>query len=360
DSTNEKVVISYQDDGNSDYGTSIVGTVSGTSISFGTKVVFKSASIGRITSVFDSANNKVVVSYGEGVNGYSRVGTVSGTSISFGTEVLISTMTSSRITSTFDSNSDKVVICYREGSTGKSRVGTVSGTNISFGTEATFESAEVDWISAGFDTVNNKVIIGYSDVGNSSFGTSVIGTVSGTNISFGTPVVFESASSHNISVVYMPISGKVHISYIDAGNSSYGTSNIGTVSGTSISFVGPVVFESAGSNNVSSVFDTLTNTVVIAYRATSNYGTSIVYEPTYIDTNVNITIGIATEAISDTATGLITIIAGVNDQQSGLTIGTLYYVQYDGAITSSPDTNYDYKTLGRAISVTEILIEKIE
>ena len=34
--TNQKVVVVYRDNGNSYYGTAVVGTVSGTSISFGT------------------------------------------------------------------------------------------------------------------------------------------------------------------------------------------------------------------------------------------------------------------------------------------------------------------------------------
>jgi hypothetical protein len=40
---------------------------------------------------------------------------------------------------------------------------------------------------------NNKVVIAYKDAGNSDFGTAIVGTVSGTSISFGTPVVFENA-----------------------------------------------------------------------------------------------------------------------------------------------------------------------
>ena len=43
DSANGKVVIAYRDQGNSGYGTVIVGTVSGTSINFGSAVVFESA-----------------------------------------------------------------------------------------------------------------------------------------------------------------------------------------------------------------------------------------------------------------------------------------------------------------------------
>ena len=46
DSSNNKVVITYRDAGNSNYGTAIVGTVdsSDNSISFGTKAVVYSAS----------------------------------------------------------------------------------------------------------------------------------------------------------------------------------------------------------------------------------------------------------------------------------------------------------------------------
>ena len=41
--TNQKVVIAYSDGGNSSYGTAVVGTCSGTTISFGSEVVFESA-----------------------------------------------------------------------------------------------------------------------------------------------------------------------------------------------------------------------------------------------------------------------------------------------------------------------------
>ena len=61
DSTNNKVVIAYDDGGNSSYGTAIVGTVSGTSISFGSPTVFESAAIKFTKSRFDSTNNKVIL-----------------------------------------------------------------------------------------------------------------------------------------------------------------------------------------------------------------------------------------------------------------------------------------------------------
>jgi hypothetical protein len=51
------------------------------------------------------------------------------------------------------------------------------------------------YISTTFDSLNNKVVIAYRDNGNSSFGTSIVGTVSGTSISFGTAVAFDSANT---------------------------------------------------------------------------------------------------------------------------------------------------------------------
>jgi len=59
-----KVVISYRDDGNSDSGTVIVGTVSGTSISFGSEVVFNSGNTVYNSCTFDSTNNKTVIALG--------------------------------------------------------------------------------------------------------------------------------------------------------------------------------------------------------------------------------------------------------------------------------------------------------
>ena len=63
DTSNNKFLITYTDDDNSDYGTAIVATVdpSDNSVSYGTGVVFNSASTRDISVTFDSSNNKMVV-----------------------------------------------------------------------------------------------------------------------------------------------------------------------------------------------------------------------------------------------------------------------------------------------------------
>ncbi len=355
-----KVVIAYRDDDNNSYGTAVVGTVSGTSISFGTPVVFESAIINDSSITYDSTNDRVVITYkDQGNNNYGTaiVGTVSGTSISFGTAVVFESAASTTTSAVFDTTNDKVVIAYQDAINseyGTAIVGTVSGTSISFGTAAVFESATTTVVQAAY-VGSGKVVIAYRDYGNSDYGTAVVGTVSGTSISYGTPVVFNSANSTFITVSYDSTNDKVVISYRDWGNSSYGTSILGTVSGTSISFGTPVVFESDTIGYTSSAYDPDNGKTVIVYRSSSK-GTAVVLSSTSSATNLTAEnyIGIAGEAIANAATGKVTVLGGVNSGQSGLTTAKKYYVGQTGILTTTADT--PSVVAGTSISDTKILV----
>ena len=359
DSTNGKIVIAYKDQGNSSFGTAIVGTVSGTSISFGTAVVFQSGNSNYNSATYDSTNNKVVIASANWDNsrfGTAIVGTVSGTAISFGTAVVFESAQSDYISATYDSTNGKVVIAYRDAgnsSYGTAIVGTVSGTAISFGTPVVFESASSSYISATYDSTNNKVVIAYSDAGNSSYGTAIVGTVSGTAISFGTAVVFESAQSAYISATYDSTNGKVVIAYRDAGNSSYGTAIVGTVSGTSISFGTAVVFESASSSYISATYDSTNGKIVIAYKdqGNSSFGTAVVYS--LASSNNTSFIGITDAAISSAASGSVTIKGGISTNVTGLTANSTYYVQSDGTLSTASSS----VLAGKALSSTSINLD---
>ena len=369
DTTNEKIVIFYKDAGNSDYGTAVVGTVSGTTISFGTPVVYQSAgteynaatfdsangkvvvacrhvlfSAGKayvgtvsgtsisfgssvefeggnttwISATYDSANEKVVLSFvdeGESSKGKARVGTVSGTSISFGTEVTYNLGATTYTSITYDSNADKVVIAYRDNGNsfyGTSVVGTVSGTSISFGSETVFKSSNVLYVTTAYDSTNNKVAIIYND-NTSSSGEGIVGTVSGTSISFGSSTSFMSGSSgaEILATTFDSTNGKTVSIYRDSTNSNYGTYVVGTVSGTSISFGTPTVFNTASSNDLGIAFDSSEGICVFGYRdfGNSNYGTAICLQNA--GTNSADFVGITDEAIADTATGSVVVEGGV-------------------------------------------------
>ena len=276
DSSNNRIVIAFRDQDNSGYGTAIVGTVaSDGSISFGTAVVFESANTENSAITFDSSNNKVVITYVDnGNSGYGTaiVGTVdsSDNSISFGSATTYQDSSSSGTDAiVFDSSNNKVVVASRDvGDSGKGKayVGTVSGTNISFGSAVEFNGAGTSYINAAFDSTNNKVIIAYADAGNSEYGTAIVGTVSGTSISFGSEAVFESADSRWISLAHDTSNQKTVIAYHDSGNSDYVTAIVGTVSGTSISFGTAVVVQSTSNYGTDTTFNSNDNLIVISYK----------------------------------------------------------------------------------------------
>ena len=365
DSTNEKVVVVYNDNGNNNYGTARVGTVSGNSISFGNENVFQATTTAQTAVTFDSSNGKVVIAYQDYTNssrGKAVVATVSGTSISFGSATTFNSASTFYNAATFDSSNNKVVIAYQDaGNTDKGTaiVGTVSGTSISFGSEVIFESGRTNWVSTAYDSTNGKVVIAYEDNSNSSYGTAVVGTVSGTSISFGTPVVFESATTNHNKIVYDSTKEKVVIAYRDNGNSFYGTVIAGTVSGTSISFGTPVVYESATVDHSSAAYDSSNGKTVIAYQdgGNSDYGTAVVVSTDSITTNLtaNNFIGFSDDNYTNGQTAKIQIAGSVDDAQTGLTTARIHYVQNDGSLSTTAGN--PSVEAGTAVSATKIIIK---
>ena len=357
DSNSNKIVIAYADSGNSNHGTAIVGTVSGTSISFGTPVIYNAANTAYNSVVFDSSNNKIVIAYtdsGSSSHGTAVVGTVSGTSISFGSEVVFESASTAYVSAAFDSNSNKVVIGYQDTGNsghGTSIVGTVSGTSISFGSATVFESAYVSYVQVGFDSTNNKIVIAYQDEGNSYYGTSIVGTVSGTSISFGTAAVFQSSQANVYSVVHDSNAQKTVIFFRDQTSSQKGTVINGTVSGTSISFNTKFVVAAGVTegHTQNAVFDSTANKIVIAFRDDSNssYGTAVVYQTAFDNTNRG--------QVADGGHALIDTQGAISDNQTGLTAGQSYFVQTDATLSTTAGDPSVFA--GTAVSATKLIVK---
>ncbi len=361
DSANGKAVIAYSDGGNSGHGTAIVGTVSGTSISFGTAVVFEAANTGSVAAAYDSANSKIVIAYadlGNSSHGTAIVGTVSGTSISFGTPAVYEAAGTGFTSLCYDSTNGKLVVVYQDqgnSSFGTAAVGTVSGTSISFGTPVVFNSGSTSYSQPVHDSGNNKIVIAYTDGGNSSFGTAIVGTISGTSISFGTAAVFESASSQYVTAVYDATANAISIVYQDAGNSSYGTTISGVVSGASISFGSAEVFESANSAYLSATYDG--SKVISSYgdNGNSTHGTSIVFSTGATNLTTENFAGFSDGSYADAATATVQTIGAINDAQSSLTAAQKHYVQPNGSLALTEGTPSVYA--GLATSATKIIVK---
>ena len=353
DTSNDKVVIFYRDHGNSDYGTAVVGTVSGSSISFGTPVVFNSDLTQAMVTAFDSSNNKMPVFFSDSNNyGKFRVGTVSGTSISFGSKDVFSALNTRNISVTFDTSVNKFLVVYRRAgnySYGGARVGTVSGTNMTFGTEVNFNEAQTHRIRSTFDSSNNKHVVVYYDGGNSDHGTAIVGTISGTNVSFGSEVVFHAADTALTSLTFDSNANKIALFYTDGSDSNKGKVVTGTVSGTSISFSSELtVIDDNGGSYINAVFDPDTNQSVVSFRnSTSSVGQSRLYtSDTVTTTQGQVTNGQAAS---------VDVIGSVSDNQIGLTAGQQYFVQNDGTISTTADS--PSVLAGTAISATELVVK---
>ena len=353
DTSNDKVVIFYRDHGNSDYGTAVVGTVSGSSISFGTPVVFNSDLTQAMVTAFDSSNNKMPVFFSDSNNyGKFRVGTVSGTSISFGSKDVFSALNTRNISVTFDTSVNKFLVVYRRAgnySYGGARVGTVSGTNMTFGTEVNFNEAQTHRIRSTFDSSNNKHVVVYYDGGNSDHGTAIVGTISGTNVSFGSEVVFNAATTNQTNCVFDSSNNKVVVTYSDGSDSNKGKVVTGTVSGTSISFSSELtVIDDNGGSYINAVFDPDTNQSVVSFRnSTSSLGQSRIYtSDTVATTRGQVTNGQAAS---------VDVIGSESDNQIGLTAGQQYFVQNDGTISTTAGT--PSVLAGTASSATELVLK---
>ena len=359
DSAENKVVIAYSDNGNSARGTGIVGDVSGTSISFPYGAVpFTTNSAGEFGCTYDAANAKTVISYRDNsTDGYAIVATVSGTSISYGTPVQFETGNAIYNNITYDSNAEKVVIAYRDAGDsdkGKAVVGTVSGTSISFGSIATFNSGGTEYIGSAFDSSNNKTVIVYRDDGDSQKGKGIVGTISGPSISFGTPGVYTTSVSPYNSATFDSDTNQIIVAFNNATAS--GKFSRGTVSGTSISFSAEFTFANATTDYQNVTYDTGSNRAVFAYQdgANSNIGTGVVVQVGSTNLTAQAFVGVADSAISASAAGSIIVQGGTVSGLSSLTAGSKYYVQTDGTFGTSADN--PSVNAGLAISTTSLLL----
>ena len=279
-------VVVYRDTGGSWYGCAKVGLVSGTTISsYGAENCFNSAITYTPFTIALDATHFVVV-YRDGGNsnyGTAIVGLVSGTTISsYGAENVFNSA-DTRNVSVASLDSTHFVVAYRdEGGDdyGCAIVGLISGTTISsYGAENVFNSAStLDVGVAALDATHFVVV--YRDGGNSNYGTAIVGLVSGTTISsYGAENVFNSAATWSIYVAALDSTHFV-VAYRDFGGDNYGCAKVGLVSGTTISSYGAENCFNSAITFYISVASLDSTHFVVSYQdiGNSSYGTGIVGE----------------------------------------------------------------------------------
>jgi len=268
-----KFVFAYTDVDNSHYGTAVVGTVSGDSITYGTPVVYASAMCQYQSIAMDfNTTDKFVISFRDmNDNSYGKaiVGTISGTSLTFGTEATYSGTsavgTNSSMLAYDRKTADKVLLAYQDvgnSNYGTAIVGTVSGTDISFGTAAVFET---QWTYTHANCLTgdpfnaNKFFMNFTGDQTDNYPKICVCTVSGTDVSFGTTNIYE---SYAVTVYSIDADTNTENKFAIAGHgsaarSSEGVIYVASVDGTTMSIEsGEHTFGgSQGNNHMSLCFD---------------------------------------------------------------------------------------------------------
>lgn len=226
-------------------GKAAVCTVSGSSITVGPQIeFFASAPQNLAAAALDST--KFVVFYNSN-NGRSKVGTINGTDINFGSEATLPEGGSITIrelgsfghggNSIAKLDSTHVIAAYRLSATleGNASVGTVSGTDIVWGTATAYSAGNHAVPSVITALSVTKVVVCWRDLDDSDIGKVRVGTVSGTSVTFGSTVQFAPAA-FSISVISTTASQVVVFYKSSDSGPRLAHAKIGTVTGTDITF----------------------------------------------------------------------------------------------------------------------------
>ncbi len=398
-----KVVVAYTDTANSYKGVYVVGTVTGTSITFGTPGFFTGAAAYEVAVSTVDGTTGVVFAYKNGSNnGVVAAGNISGTTITVGTAAVYAANASAMklaempgttsvivgyvdnygqanaiaanvsgtsiavgaatvlsgssaavgevINLTANYTEGKVVVAFRANSSNTYAVVlSATGTTITAGS-TTLVAAHAAYYMALCDiTGTSNVLIAYKN-GASGGITSCIATISGYTLTFGAQVAVVATDSTYPACVYDSQSGVAVVSY---KNSSIQPSFVrGVVTGTSISYGAASVFASGTCTMVRSCYDSAQGeTVSVSINSTTSAAQAAVIQS--LRTTKNKRVGISVSPASDGAAVNITTLGGINSNQSGLTPGATYYVGDDGSLTSVGGAN---PRIGRALSATALLV----
>ena len=199
------VCIWRNNEGADEYGRLSVGTVSGTTITWNTSVVFDSTNLANAyhTVAFDpNTTNSFVINYYRSGSQWDIAGTVSGTSATVGTAVRVRTATAQGLAPLLAWNPNQAgeyAAIYKDDGSSSNNIyayiGTVTGNSISQGATNLLAAVAHDGCGIAWNKgVNDELAIIYR----THTGTTVNicrGTVSGTTITYGTPSVVDSSNN---------------------------------------------------------------------------------------------------------------------------------------------------------------------
>jgi len=204
----------------------------------------------------------------------TNVKTVNGASVLGSGDIVIPTGTQFDFVADGAITQGKAVILKSNGKVAQSAIASASvGTNLN--SSGNFASA----VSTCYDPVNDKFVVFYCDTTDGNKGKAIVGTVSGSTVSFGTPVVFYNAalytgSTNGIDSCYDEDTGQIIVVYSPSSD-TIGRAKTCSVSGTTVSF-GSELSTGQLAYDLGVCYDTSVNRVLFAYRSGSAQLASVI------------------------------------------------------------------------------------
>ena len=283
-----------------------------TSATLGSPQLFNSGSTDDIDLAFNTAvSGQFVLAFEDDSNssyGTAMTGTISGNTITYAPKYVYYGGSSSKNEIAYDPTSGKFVISNIDYGLGAARVATVTGTAITFGTEVFWTQHVIEKPSLSMFSTHSKFVIAYKDNNNANASTAIVGTISGTSLTFSSEYNLGTAADYNSVAVDPNGSGKFIVAIRDENNGQLGTL-----------ISGQIGLPAAVTNLTADNF-----------------------------------IGMSSAAYADGDTSSIVLVGGVTSNHTGLTTNAVYYVQTDGTIATTADT--PSVEAGRALSTTSLLL----
>jgi len=360
DTSANKVILCIAVDGSPSYGTAYAVTISGTNLSLGTGFNFKSSTsnaIERVRAVFDSSTNRTIVTYiAPQFSNNLRVTalTCSGSTISAAiSPVSINSGSTQSNSLVFDSDQNVVMSIWYETGSMRYRAYTTSGSSFSFGSVVTDTSTTNPYSGVAYDPNTQKHLVVLRDSSSPNYTLLLPVTLSGTTVTIGTPSSGPAVAAQN--------GEKTLVAYYDS------TAQKVTVlqSNSSSSIVFPVDMSGsspvagthlatgyASNGQCAAAFVSSQNRAVLSFN-----GKASLYQNDYIDTNLTAENYIGTAATgAPSGTGAkINLKGAVDENQSGLTAGQSYYVQTDGTLGTTPADPSVFA--GTAVAANKLIVK---
>ncbi len=257
------------------------------------------------------------------------------------------------------SDTTKAYLAYRDTSTNIAmKVLTVSGTTISVGTKYA-NSNNVNDAGMHISPISaTKIIVSTNTGAGGNYPSYQVVTDSSGTLSYGTYTTVSSVNASRVIALNNKNNNPLVFPYYYAYNPGSGNRPFVKIL-TSNSDASTISFSAEDQIDSSNTIATTWNGLALQEDNSGHYlWLGEVSSDLYFilgkaggtSTNVADFIGLASAAISDTASGDINVKGGINEAQSSLTIGSDYYVQNDGSLSTTTSS----VKVGQAITATTI------